>query len=118
IWMVNVNARLAAQEVDAIREHSQARRVLYTTAVSAEAMAHATRHGAKEVVIAGLSGLAMGALNTECHPEPVFADSKDQVAALIYTTGTTGRPKGVMLTHRNLLFIAATSSQVRGLVAA
>lgn len=116
VWMVNVNARLAPHEVDAIREHSQARRVIYTTRVSAEAGAHARRHGATDVVIAGLDGLAMGSLNSDCRPEPVFDESKDQVAALIYTTGTTGQPKGVMLTHRNLLFIAAISSKVRGLM--
>lgn len=28
----------------------------------------------------------------------------DDVATLIYTSGTTGNPKGVMLTHRNLIF--------------
>jgi acyl-CoA synthetase (AMP-forming)/AMP-acid ligase II len=116
VWMVNVNARLAPHEVDAIRDHSQARRVIYTTGVSAEAGAHARRHGATDVVIAGLDGLAMGSLNPDCRPEPVFDESKDQVAALIYTTGTTGQPKGVMLTHHNLLFIAATSSKVRGLM--
>src|SRR5471032_1243643 len=57
----------------------------------------------------------IGALNPDCTPEPVHAHSAQQVAALIYTTGTTGQPKGVMLTHRNLLFIAAVSSTLRGL---
>jgi long-chain acyl-CoA synthetase len=27
----------------------------------------------------------------------------DDVATLVYTSGTTGNPKGVMLTHANLL---------------
>jgi long-chain acyl-CoA synthetase len=31
------------------------------------------------------------------------AISSDDVATLVYTSGTTGNPKGVLLTHRNLL---------------
>jgi long-chain acyl-CoA synthetase len=108
-WIVNVNARLSAREIAAIREHSGARRVVYTIGSSPEAAAHAARQGAT------LHGdLMIGPLNTECSPEPV-EESGAQVAALIYTTGTTGHPKGVMLTHRNLMFIAAVSSSLRGL---
>jgi acyl-CoA synthetase (AMP-forming)/AMP-acid ligase II len=109
-WMVNANARLSAHELAGIRAHSGARRVFYTAAVSAQAAAHATRDGAT-----AHGELMAGPLNTACAPEPVSADG-DQVAALLYTTGTTGQPKGVMLTHRNLLFVATVSSRLRGLM--
>lgn len=36
-------------------------------------------------------------------PVPATECSERDVAWLFYTSGTTGRPKGVMLTHRNLL---------------
>lgn len=114
-WSVNVNARLSPGEVDAIREHCGARRAIYTVAVSPDAAAHAERHGAARTAQPLLGELALGALNDACAPEPVAASGAEQVAALVYTTGTTGHPKGVMLTHRNLLFIAAVSSRLRQL---
>ncbi len=36
-------------------------------------------------------------------PPRVEIEPKEDIAALIYTGGTTGRPKGVMLTHYNLV---------------
>jgi long-chain acyl-CoA synthetase len=107
-WIVNANPRLTAPELDAIRMHASARLAVYTAAVSPEAEAHAARAGASFD-----DGLMIGPLDEACTPEP-DAD----VAALLYTTGTTGTPKGVMLSHRSLLFVAAVSSRLRGLTPA
>src|SRR6516165_10465260 len=105
-WSVVVNPRLSAREVDLIREHSGARRAFYTTEVSEAARQHAERHDAEIAVLCGLGTLGVGPLNRDTVPEPVETDRSRQVAALLYTSGTTGNPKGVMLTHRNLLFSA------------
>ena len=40
------------------------------------------------------------------------AASPDQLAYVIYTSGTSGRPKGVMVTHRNVLSVLSAARQV------
>jgi acyl-CoA synthetase (AMP-forming)/AMP-acid ligase II len=91
-WSVTVNARLSEGELATIRAHCTPRCVLTATG----------------------EGVSTSALDAAAVPEPVRPDGA-QVATLVYTTGTTGQPKGVMLTHANLLFVAATSSALRGL---
>ena len=111
-WGIATNPRLSAREIDLIAAHSGARRVLINSDLSQEAAGHAERLGATMQSI-GPFRLAVGPLNEATEPEPVMADRAKQVAGLMYTSGTTGTPKGVMLTHQNLLVAARTSGLLR-----
>jgi long-chain acyl-CoA synthetase len=47
-------------------------------------------------------------LNLAAISERIKNIKSDDVMTLIYSSGTTGDPKGVMLTHRNIMFISIT----------
>ena len=49
-------------------------------------------------LVSSLSSPEMAQVGTRRQPM-----SGEDVATILYTSGTTGEPKGVMLTHRNLL---------------
>ena len=114
IWVVLENARRAPLETDAVCTHAQPRRVLYLTENSPSARDHASRHGAS-LITTSFGALAMGPLR-ETVTEPCYESEHEQVAALIYTTGSTGVPKGVMLTHGNLLYISTLMQKQRHLI--
>ena len=102
-----INWRLAAPEVRYILEHSGARALFCDASllplaneatVGLEPRARASEHLAGRrwpwTFLADLRGGTTGT--------PPVAAAADDVHRLMYTSGTTGRPKGVMLTHANL----------------
>jgi long-chain acyl-CoA synthetase len=114
-WPVLVNARLSGSEVDKIRDHCGPRLTVYTVGASPHAIEHARRHGASDHDLGDGGIVAISAVNENVEPEPVDSNPTERVAALIYTSGSTGSAKGVMLSHRNLLFMATESAKIRKL---
>ena len=104
-WSVPVNARLSPREIANIVEHAGARVTLYLDNDFPEAREHGEARGAQWAEWPHVGKLLVSAVDDSVAPEPVDADPRQQVAAMIYTTGTTGASKAVMLTHANLMFI-------------
>ncbi|MBN1348117.1 long-chain fatty acid--CoA ligase [candidate division KSB1 bacterium] len=53
--------------------------------------------------------------NAPADPIEVDVDPKTDVAAILYTSGTTGNPKGAMLTHYNLMSNSASVAHTIGI---
>ena len=103
--VVPVNAKLHPAEVAWVVDNAQAGWGFVTQDVAAQPLA-GLRHQVDadspeaDALLAPLDGPLV-------EPAP---RAPDELAWLFYTSGTTGRPKGVMLTHRNLMTMGLTYS--------
>lgn len=73
---------------------------------------------ASEAALAQLSGGLVTLESIVAQTEPVVltpAVSQDDVALIVYTSGTTGRPNGVMLTHENFVSNLTAGNELMGL---
>jgi long-chain acyl-CoA synthetase len=102
---VPVNARLHPREVEHIAQDSGAR-LLIATSELANALAPLT--GSVETLSAIISTGEpdyVALVERGAPMRPIDSAPSDRVW-LFYTSGTTGRPKGAVLSHRNLLFMS------------
>ncbi len=92
---VPVNAKLHPRETAYILEQSGSRLAFVSQDLAEGLAPHA---GDTRLVVAGRHDALLAD-----RPAPMAEVAPDDLAWLFYTSGTTGRPKGAMLSHRNLL---------------
>jgi long-chain acyl-CoA synthetase len=102
--VVPVNAKLHPAEVEWIVGDAQARWGFVTRDVAPQPLQGLERQVDVESGEAG----ALLAPAAAWEAVPIEERAPDDLAWLFYTSGTTGRPKGVMLTHRNLTTMGLT----------
>jgi len=100
--LVPINFRLVAEEVQYIVEHSGARVLLIDPELT-ESMSAVSCE--RRLLIGEESDAVL--LQFDREPRP-WSPDENATATINYTSGTTARPKGVQLTHRNLWINAAT----------
>jgi fatty-acyl-CoA synthase len=110
--LVPVNYRLNVEEVTYIVEHSGAS-VLLIDPDLAESLAGVPVP--KRVLLDGVDDADLFA-PSDAEPE-LWAGDENGVASINYTSGTTARPKGVEMTHRNIWLNATTFGWYAGVSA-
>ncbi|MDE3204133.1 MAG: AMP-binding protein [Acidobacteriota bacterium] len=103
--LVPVNFRLNSEEIQYIIDHSGASVMLVDPEVEDMVAAVTARH---RIVLDGDADAELFApAPPGAHPA-LWAADEDSAVSINYTSGTTARPKGVQLTHRNCWLNAAT----------
>jgi len=108
--LLPINYRLSADEVGYIVGNSGARIL-----IADDELASIAAGGAPVVLLDEAAQASIGNLAPDALPVPMQPVQPDDLMRLMYTSGTTDRPKGVMLTYGNLYWKSADQTLVLGL---
>lgn len=95
---VPINTTYTSHEIAYLLEQSGASLVL-----SDRVREEVIREASEDVPAVVVGGAAWRTLTIGSTPPPEFVVGPDDLAVLMFTSGTSGRPKGAMLTHQALL---------------
>jgi malonyl-CoA/methylmalonyl-CoA synthetase len=99
-----MNTAYRTDEVDYLIGNAEPALMVCEPAREAEMVEIARKHGQMQILT--LDGLGRGsfseAANRVANARPPVDCRSDDLAAILYTSGTTGKPKGAMLSHDNL----------------
>jgi fatty-acyl-CoA synthase len=98
-----VNPRLAAPEIEHVLADSRARLVLHDERLTDRGAPGAAALGLDQVTTEAVDAVPAPPEGAAPDPVPV---THDDPAVIMYTSGTTGRGKGAVLTHGNLTWVS------------
>ncbi|MGE5640936.1 MAG: class I adenylate-forming enzyme family protein [Clostridia bacterium] len=103
-WSCGVNARMSPGEIVAYAAKADPKVMYFTDEAQA---------GRWHAAPSSLAGLKVVRSEKETRPET--GELADKVAAIIFTSGTSGTPKGVMMTHDGVMHFGRVSAESREL---
>ncbi|MBO0839024.1 MAG: AMP-binding protein, partial [Actinobacteria bacterium] len=103
--LVPVNYRLNADEIGYIVDHSGSSVLLVDPESEDSLRGVSAKH---KIILDGTADAELFAAAPDGAQPTEWAADEDATASINYTSGTTARPKGVQLTHRNCWLNAAT----------
>ncbi|MBD8037897.1 long-chain fatty acid--CoA ligase [Solibacillus sp. A46] len=106
LTVMPVNTKLASPEVEYIFKHSKAKVLIYDEKLQ----------GTLDFPLTGFDEVLTlekmrAIINTQMETEELPTFDLEEISVVMYTSGTTGKPKGVMLSHRNVLETAEIWSE-------
>ena len=97
---------LSSKEIENILSHASVKMIMVSDNLKYKIDKIENTDILNNLMLVDIAILESDAFDLDATPQKEYNIKEDDLAALLYTSGTTGRSKGVMLTHKNIVWNA------------